>query len=337
MRKAAPFAALVSASILVACSSPDRSPAPQAPQVDRSKVLAVVGDEVITIDDFNARMNEQAPFVRSRYQSLEKKQEFLDNLIRMELLAQEAERRGYADDPEVRQAMKRMMVNKVIRTEHERDDLDDISDEEVRAYYEENINDFVKPERVRLSHIFFEAPRSDANRARVRGEATRLLAEIRAKEAANDRTAFANAARERSDDPISKRAGGDLAFRTKEELENLFGLEMAEASFSLENTGDLSQVVETERGFHLVKLVGRQRALDRSLEEVTPEIRGRLSRNKRNQRFEALVESLREQTTIETNIDVLDALEIEIPARQAPPQMGGAGQQRALPVQAERD
>src|SRR6266700_4286175 len=58
------------------------------------QVVAKVDDNVITVGDVQERINKQAPFVRSRYTTLDKKKEFLDNLIRFEVMAAEAQKRG---------------------------------------------------------------------------------------------------------------------------------------------------------------------------------------------------------------------------------------------------
>jgi len=56
--------------------------------------VARVGDEVITADEVRQRLNETSPFLRARYGTLERKKEFLENMVRNELLAQEAVRQA---------------------------------------------------------------------------------------------------------------------------------------------------------------------------------------------------------------------------------------------------
>lgn len=327
MRNASSVAAfLLSASILSACGSQPQSAAAPAPKVTDEGVLAVVGGEAITVEDFNAKMGEQAPFIRSRYQSLEKKQEFLDNLVRMELLAQEAERRGLDKDPDVRQATKKMMVQKLMRGAYESADEQGITEEEIAGYYQEHLNDYVKPERVRLSHIYFNVPKADAQRSKVRAEAVKLATEIKAKEAGPNKSAFADVAKERSDDQISKRAGGDLSFRTEQELTDLFGLEVAKAAFALQASGEISQVVETDRGLHVLKLTGRQAPMNRGLEEVKGQIESRLGREKANQSFESFVAGLREKAQIQVNEAALEAVVVDTaPAPGRAPGATGLG------------
>src|SRR3954471_4812152 len=57
-------------------------------------VVAKIGSETITAAEFKKRLDETSPFLRARYNTVERKKEFLESLIRNELLAQEAERQG---------------------------------------------------------------------------------------------------------------------------------------------------------------------------------------------------------------------------------------------------
>ena len=70
-------------------------------------MVAKVGDEVITADEVKKRLDETSPFLRARYNTLDKKKEFVENLIRNELLAQEAKRQGLDQSPAVKEQMKR--------------------------------------------------------------------------------------------------------------------------------------------------------------------------------------------------------------------------------------
>ncbi|HEY8926604.1 MAG TPA: hypothetical protein VIU64_19610, partial [Polyangia bacterium] len=84
---------------LSACDKAGKSEAratARPPQTgELAQVVAKVDDTVITLGDVQDGINKQAPFVRARYSTPEKKKEFLDNLIRIEVMAKEAEKRGY--------------------------------------------------------------------------------------------------------------------------------------------------------------------------------------------------------------------------------------------------
>ena len=84
--------------------------------LNQGKAIATIGDTVITEGEFKARLMRQSPFARARYNTKEKKVQFLNNMVRFELLAQEAKRRGLDQDPDVQDTMKKVMVQKLIRS-----------------------------------------------------------------------------------------------------------------------------------------------------------------------------------------------------------------------------
>src|SRR5579863_6426820 len=75
--------------------------APPQSAAELNAVLAKIDDVTITLGEFQERINRQSPYIRARYTSLEQKKEFLDSLIRFEILAKEGYRRGLDKDPEV--------------------------------------------------------------------------------------------------------------------------------------------------------------------------------------------------------------------------------------------
>ena len=94
---------LALAALLVACGAKeDEAPATPAAEetqhglteAQAAEVLATVGETEITVGEMAARLSDQSPYLRARYDSPERRREFLDNMIRFELLAQEAERLG---------------------------------------------------------------------------------------------------------------------------------------------------------------------------------------------------------------------------------------------------
>src|SRR3954465_1690914 len=140
---------LLAAAALAACSKSSSKSGP---------VVATVGNESITADEMRQGLNETSPFLRARYKTVERKKEFLENLGRNELLAQEAVRQGFDKSPAVREQMKRAMIQELIK--HQLDSKlsgSDIPEDELKKFYEAHLEDFVKPERARVFHIFLPA------------------------------------------------------------------------------------------------------------------------------------------------------------------------------------
>jgi peptidyl-prolyl cis-trans isomerase C len=276
------------------------------------QVLAKVGDTTITVGEFAERLADQSPYLRARYNSPERRREFLDNMIRFELLALEAGAREFDKLPEVERTRKQVMVQQMMKELFEdKIQLGDITDKEIREYYEANRDEFHKPEQVRASHILI------ANQAR----AQQVLGQL--KDSPTDINLFRQLAEEHNEDATSKARFGDLGFFARPgEGEPDEGSDVpaavAEAAFQIDQIGGIhSELVKTDQGHHIVKLTGRRAALRRSLDEARRPIQNRLWREKREAAVEEFVASLRAKAELEERLDLLDQVRIQVPQARA--------------------
>ncbi len=272
---------LLSGAILAlgfACTSKGRS--------SSGPVVATVGDDVITAADLKKRFDETSPFLRARYNTLDRKKEFLENLIRNELLAQEARRQGFDKSPAVQEQMKRAMIQELIRKQlDERLTGADISDDDLKKFYDSHLDDFVKPERARVFHIFL--PAKDAKeKAAAKKHAQELIKDIDARTKKGDASAFQNVAMKESKDQLSAPMGGDLRFLSKEELAKAYNQQLADAAFDLKQAGDMSGPVDTPNGIEIVKLQLKTQPLNRTFADAKESIRGRMARERRSKEYD---------------------------------------------------
>jgi len=286
---------------LAACRKSDKS----------GPVVAEVGNEKITADEVRQRLNETSPFLRARYNTLDRKKEFLENMVRNELLAQEAIRQGYDKSPAVREQMKRAMIQELIK--HQLDAKlagTDIPDEELKKFYDSHLEDFVKPERARVFHILL--PAKDAKeRAEARKKAAALLKDIDAREKKGEANAFQAVAIKESKDALSAPMGGDLRFLSKEEMTKAYSAELANAAFDLKNPGDKAPPFDTSTGVELVKLQVKTVAINRGFEESKEPIRQRMARERRSRDYDDWVKKLRENTKVAIHEQELDKVQVE--------------------------
>ncbi|TMA19877.1 MAG: peptidylprolyl isomerase [Deltaproteobacteria bacterium] len=315
------FASVLCATLaLVACKKSEKS----------GPVVAEVGDEKITAEEVRQRLNETSPFLRARYSTVERKKEFLENLVRNELLAQEAVRQGYDKSPAVRDQMKRAMIQELIK--HQLDAKlsgTDIGDEELKKFYEAHLDDFVKPERARVFHILL--PAKDAKeRADARKKGAALLKVIDAREKKGEVNAFQSAAMKESKDALSAPMGGDLRFLSRDELAKAYNSELAHAAFELKNPGDKSGPVDTSAGVELVKLQVKTVAVNRTFEESKEPIRQRMARERRSRDYDEWVKGLRERTKVAIYDQELDKIQVDAAAQ--PPPAGPASISGGHPV-----
>jgi peptidyl-prolyl cis-trans isomerase C len=319
------FLVLGLCALAIACQPQQQGPQKTGTPVARGNGI------LITSDEFKARLDEQSPFIRARYTTLERKKEFLDNLIRQEVLAAEAERQGLDKDPDVRNTLRKIMVQKLVQKKFQPDAAAaDVSDADVQKYYDEHKAEYVRPRRVRVHAIVLNAPVGSPDRAKKLALAKKTLAKVKAEEAKNP-MAFAQAVATVSEDAASKQLAGDLQFRTQEELEKAYSKQVAAAAFALK-AGEISNVVEAPSGFFILKFTGEQPELNRTVDQVKAQIAAKLSRDKKTKEFDEWLKSLRENARITVDEKALEA--IEVAAAQPPPAAGGpAGHGGAPAVQ----
>jgi peptidyl-prolyl cis-trans isomerase C len=271
-----------------------------------TQVAAVVGETEITVGEVAEALNEQSPYLRARYTSPERRREFLDHLVQFELLVQEAERRGYRDRAEVQDARKQALVSELMREEIDAQlSPEDVTDDEVRAYFEAHPEEFDQPEQIRASHVLS----SDRSRA------MRILAEVKA--TPGDIAGFRRIAIERSEDPETRSRGGDLRFFSRppegEDVGDWRGPPpaVARAAFGLTENGKVfDDVVESPQGFHVIARTAHRPAMRRTLDEVARVIRHRLYRDRRDAAIAALLDRLRTEARVESHPEALSQVRV---------------------------
>lgn len=279
---------------------------------EAAQTLAKIGDHTITVGEFAEEIANKGPFLRTRYNSPERRRELLDQMVRFELLAQEAEARDFDDAPEVQRTRKQILIRRFLKQEYEdRIQPTDVTDDEVRAYYEAHPAEFHQPEQVRISHILFASE----------AEATRVLHQIQA--SPTDVRLFRQLAEQYDTDPATRDRFGEVGFFSRpaerRDGEPEVPEEVATAAFSMETIGAVyPEVVHSSRGYEILKLTGRRAALDRGLEEASRPIRNRLWRERREHEIEALIERLTSEADVEEHLDVLDQIHIDVPAGAVP-------------------
>src|SRR6478735_2284124 len=136
-----------------ASASAAAPPAGLTPEL-AARVLAKVGDHEITLGEYAATLERMDPFERLRYQSADRRKVLLDELIDLELLADEARRRGLDQQPETQERVRQLLRDELLaKTRQSLPAADEISEADARRYYDEHRDDFREPERRRVAHI----------------------------------------------------------------------------------------------------------------------------------------------------------------------------------------
>ncbi len=181
-----------------------------------------------------------------------------------------------------------MLVTKMLQAEIESNVA--VTPAQVQDFYEKNPDRFKQGERVRASHILLRLPEQadEAAKAAVKVKATDVLKQVRA---GKD---FAALAKQYSEDPGSAPGGGDLNYFQKGQMVGPF-----DAAVFAMKVGDVSDLVETQFGFHIIKLTDKQTERAVPLDEVRSQIQQFLENQARQEQTQALIKALAAKGKVE--------------------------------------
>lgn len=155
-----------------------------------------------------------------------------------------------------------------------------VPEDDLRKYYTENQARYTTPEERRASHILIKAEKGapEADRAKAKAKAEALLADVKKNPAS-----FAEVARKNSEDPGSAEKGGDLDFFGRGAMVKPF----EDAAFALK-PDEISGVVESDFGYHIIKLAATKGGEKRSFDSVRAELEGEVKTQLAQKRFSEL-------------------------------------------------
>jgi peptidyl-prolyl cis-trans isomerase C len=247
------------------------------------------------------------------------RREVLESMIRRELLYQAARKSGikpdenainkdinslkqqFSGETEYKNELSRRGINEeVLRARMIRNSLVqkyvdkeftgkvNVTDKEIQDYYQKNIDLFKQPFQMQVSQIFIQSdPKGgDSRKKELRGKAEKILKNLK------DDQDFADLAREYSDGP-TKNKGGDLGYLRKGQLEKQFESKI----FALKK-GEITDVIETEYGFHIFKVTDIKPETMLAYENVKEKVKKFLVDEKIKQEADNYARKLREKTDV---------------------------------------
>jgi peptidyl-prolyl cis-trans isomerase C len=165
-----------------------------------------------------------------------------------------------------------------------------VSPQQAQDFYDKNPDQFKRPEQVRASHILFSLQQAAdvGAKAAVKRKAEGVLKQVKA---GSD---FAALAKEHSQDPGSAINGGDLGFFQRGQMVPPFD----QAAFTLA-PGSTSDLVETQFGYHIIRVTAKRDAGTVPLEEVRPQLEQYLQNLNRQREMQAFVDGLKAKGKVE--------------------------------------
>ena len=206
-----------------------------------------------------------------------------DARLAQSAIAADAIRAFYDGNPARFQVPEEVAVEYLVLSADALTASEQVGADEIKAYYESNISKYGEPEQRRASHILIAVKRDagDAEKAGARERAAQILSQLR-----KSPGSFAELAKKNSGDTGSASQGGDLGFFARGMMVRPF----EDAAFKLK-PNQIGDLVESDFGFHIIKVTGIKPGKMKTLEAARPEIERELKKQHAGRRFAEAAEA----------------------------------------------
>jgi len=289
--------AFISAA-LVSCSKKGAETVKEAGP--KSPVLAKVGAVEITQSDFDREIKTLPDYAQQMFEGKAGREKFLEELVKKEVLYQEAVKKGIEKNPDFMKKMEEFKKLTMVQELLEKEIMSraKVSDQDVKDYYEKNKADFATTSQIKASHILVKTEE----------EAVKVLDRLKKGEK------FEAIAKKESLDKQSAKNGGDIGYFSKGQVVPEF--EKAAAGMKV---GEVSSApVKTSYGYHIIKVTDRKTGPVIEFDRVKEIIAQRLSGEKQKEAFDSYVSELKKGQKIEIFKDALSKLPEAKEKTQAP-------------------
>lgn len=267
---------------------------------EENPVLAKVGNKKITLSDFNRVLGYyDADKQKLAEQSPQIKVTLLKRYVQAMVLSSKAIAEGLDKRADIKEK-KEMLLDDYFANEYLKTKLADsdkaapVVESDVKIYYKAYKEEFTLPEEVSARHILVrvdsQAPAEVRQKAKEKAE--HLLKKLKAG------ADFARLASEVSEDPGSKEKGGDLGFFKKGTM-----LPEFEKTAFAQKAGELSAIVETQFGFHIIKVEAKKDAVIQPLDKVYENIKEKIRSDRKKSLVEALIDNAMKGAGVEMNFE----------------------------------
>lgn len=261
---------------------PDKLPEPLMQRIQTQVIQQMVAEELLFQESRKKGIKIDPKMVEAEFMNMKQRfgtEEQYQKTLKLMNITEE-KLKGQIDH----QAAIRKLVETEISSKVE------VSEEDTKKYFEENAGKFRKPERVRARHILIKVAKEDDDRKKAL--ARQKLEDIKKKIMGGED--FGELAQKHSEGPSNTR-GGDLGYFTRGRMVKSF----EDVAFKLAPS-EVSDIVETRFGYHLIKVEEQQKAKDPGYDEIKRKIADVLRRERVQKLLEPYVAKLKEQAEIET-------------------------------------
>lgn len=265
---------------------------PYSAHADENFILAKVGGVNITSNDFMSELNNLPEYLKTMADTPQGRKEMLDTMVTCEMILQEARKEGIDKDPAISRKLQdlknRLIVESYLKKKVE--SKVNVTEEELKSFYEKNKNKFMGHNQIRASHIL------------VKDEVMAFGIAAQAKAGVS----FENLASKYSIDSSASK-GGDLGWFEKGTMVPAF----EEAALALE-VNQISNVVKTDFGYHIIKLIDKQSTRLKPFTEVREQINAAILPTKQKILFGEIKEKLKTKIKHTINDSAVEKLDIQV-------------------------
>jgi peptidyl-prolyl cis-trans isomerase C len=270
------------------------------------QVLARVGDEVITTDDFKKEVQWRLDHNRP----LPDKAALLDEMVAREISLQKAKALGLETNFDIQHNYREMLVGGL--KDHEltpKVEAVKVSAEEIKAAYDRDIAQYTKPAKTRLALVYMKLDRKANAEQKEAVEARMVEAEKATKSLTDFAHGFGAVAMNFSEDQASRYRGGDVGWFDASEPLFRWPKEVVQAGMSLQQNGRVTPIVRTSTGLYLVMKTDYRDAAVTPLANVSASIQRRLLEEKKEQVAQTFTKDLRAAARVQTDAITLSQID----------------------------
>lgn len=266
---------------------------------DSKDVVARIGAREITNAELNQYLRAYPKNDKVDISQTSVKKEVLKSVVNMIVLSTKAREKGLDKSKELEKAME-LAISGVLVSAILNDDIIkkiDVTDDDIKLYYSTRKDNFKAPETVKARHILLRVKRdaSDEEKKQLREKAEGVLKRAKAGED------FVKLVTEFSED-ASKSVGGDLGYISKGKTVKPF----EEAAFAMK-PGEISGIVESKFGYHIIKVEDRKPAGVQPLEEVRDKIKQTIFESRQSTQVKEYLDQALKDAKVELYPEKLDA------------------------------
>lgn len=267
---------------------------------DKDEVLATVGKKTIRQSDIDRIISYYPEEKKKMFQSPQNKATLLKRIVQAIVLSDLAKKKGFDKRADIREQAD-LFNNDFIATQYMMKEVVEkikVTEEDKKLYYKAHQDEFMTPEMVKARHILILAGKaaSEEDKKKAKEKAEDILKKAKAGED------FTKLASEFSEDPGSKPKGGDLGFFQRGRMVPEFD----KAAFALK-PGEISGIVETMFGFHIIKVDEKKEAVIEPYEQVKDKAAQKVFSEFQKARVEEFVDKAMKDAGVEFNLEPLQS------------------------------